>query len=735
MDADITRLTIDGQEVEARPGATVLQAALDAGIYVPHLCHHPDLPPAGVCRLCVVEIEGAGGAAGVEGVAGPEGPAAAAVGATEGAAAGAAPGGIVASCATPVVSGMVVRTQSEEISRLRRLAMELLLIGHPPECGTCQKYLNCELQSLKQYLGVEELRFKRRPKLLPVNNDNPLFVYDPNKCVLCGRCVRACWELREVGVLHYKRRGDESYTYTEAEEPLAASGCRFCGACAEVCPTGAIQDKEELLADKNRKAALVPCRSSCPAEIDVPSYVRFIRDGDYASAVAVIREKVPFPHVLGYVCDHPCETECRRGEVNEPVAIRELKRFAAECEAQGTRPEMPSAGPSTGKRVALVGSGPAGLTAACYLRLQGHEVTVFESLPEAGGMLRYGIPEYRLPRRVLEAEIRLIEEAGVTIETARRVESVDELLDGGFDAVVLAVGAHKGQKLRLPGARAEGVLIGTDFLRDVALGVDVAIGRKVVVLGGGNVAFDCARVARRLGAEELHVACLECRAEMPAAADEIAEGEDEGLAIRPSHTCTRIVADEGAVTGVEFLDVETFSFDEDGLPQIDVVEDSEHLIEADTVIFAIGQKPEVPEGFGVDCSERGLIELDPFTLATNRDSVFAAGDAVSGTASVIKAIASGRRAAAAVDKFLGGRGRIDRKLAPQAEVDPVLGPGYGFAALTRKAGSCVLPEERLTGFCEIAQTMEEEAAHQEAERCLQCDLRLKIETVKFWGSY
>ena len=267
MTGQTVKLTIDGREVTAEAGGSLLHAALEAGIYVPHLCDHPDLPPGGVCRLCVVEVEGVDG--------------------------------VVASCSTPVADGLVVTTQSDEIARLRRLAMELLLVGHPPECGTCQKYLNCELQSLKQYLGVEELRVNRRPKLLPVNGRNPLFVYDPNKCVLCGRCVRACGDLREVNVLQYKKQGSESYIYTAEGEALADSGCRFCGACAEVCPTGAIQDKEELMQDQNRKAALVPCKSTCPAEIDVPRYVRAIKEGDCATAVAVIREKVPFPLVLG----------------------------------------------------------------------------------------------------------------------------------------------------------------------------------------------------------------------------------------------------------------------------------------------------------------------------------------------------------------------------------------------------------------------------------------------------
>jgi NADPH-dependent glutamate synthase beta subunit-like oxidoreductase/Pyruvate/2-oxoacid:ferredoxin oxidoreductase delta subunit/ferredoxin len=695
-------LTIDGRTVETVAGASVLDAALEAGIYVPHLCHHPDLPPEGTCRLCVVEIEGM------------ERP--------------------VASCETPVAAGMVVRTQSDEIARRRRLAMELLLVAHPPECGTCEKYMNCELQSLKQYLGVEELSIKRRAKLLPVDDTNPLFVFDPNKCVLCGRCVRVCWDLRGARVLHYRMRGTELCISTAAGMRLTDSGCRFCGACAEVCPTGAIQDKPRLIEGRNRKAALVPCKADCPAEIDVPRYVRFIKEGDCAAAAAVIREKVPFPGVLGYVCDHPCETGCRRGEVNDPVAIRELKRFAAEHDAAGIWKDRSAPGESSGRRVAVIGSGPAGLTAAYFLRLQGHDVTVLESLPEAGGMLRYGIPEYRLPRHILDGEIRAILDAGVIIETGVHVESLDELMDQGYDAVVLAVGTQKGQTLRIPGSTSEGTLIGTEFLRQVHLGRRMDLGARVVVLGGGNVAFDCARVARRLGAQEVQTACLECREEMPADVDEILQGEGEGVCIRPAHAATRILSDGGRVTGVEFLEVESFSFD-DGIPQVETVAGSEHVVAADTVIFAIGQVPDVPEGFGVGTTERRLIDVDAYTLSTSREGVFAAGDAASGSGSVIRAIASGRKAAMAVDRYLGGSGRIDRKLAPQVEPEPCLGRDEGFAAMRRVSEACVVPEKLVDNFCEVVAGMDDKEAGYESARCLQCDLRLKLQTVKFWGSY
>jgi formate dehydrogenase beta subunit len=697
------RLIIDGRDIETQKGRSVLEASLDGGIYIPHLCHHADLSPIGACRLCVVEIDGLEG--------------------------------LQTACTILVSERMVVRTRSDEIDRMRRLAMELMLAGHPPDCGTCVKYLNCELQSIKQYLVNDQLSVKRRSKLFPVTSTNPLFLHDPNKCILCGRCVRACHELRGVGVLFYKKRGIETYIGTAKDLSLAESGCRFCGACAEVCPTGAIMDKEEFTKGKSRKAALVPCRYSCPAEIDVPRYIHFIREKNYAAASAVIREKVPFPRVLGYVCDHPCETACRRGEVNQAISIRSLKHYAAEHDDQKLWEKTPGRKAPTDKKVAIIGSGPAGLTAAYYLAKQGHSVAVFESLPQTGGMLRYGIPEYRLPRDVIDDEIRDIVNLGIEIRTNAPIESVDTLLNDGYDAILVAVGANKGLKLSIPGANGEGVLIGTDFLKAVNGGRHVEIGKKVMVLGGGNVAFDCARVALRLGAYEVLMACLECKSDMPAAADEIDQGETEGITVYPSRTFTRILRENEKIRGVEFLEVVSFTFDEDKNLEIKTIDDSKHTLEVDTVIFAVGQRPEIPTGLGLNTTSNGLVELDAYTFATNRDEVFAAGDAVTGTASVIKAIASGRKAAVAIVKFLGGRGNIDEKLAPVAEPEKYLGPEEGFAAMTRCEERYLPPGERVQGFCKVVEDMDEQAVENEAKRCLQCDLRLKIRPVKFWASY
>ena len=350
--------------------------------------------------------------------------------------------------------------------------------------------------------------------------------------------------------------------------------------------------------------------------------------------------------------------------------------------------------------------------------------------------MRYGIPEYRLPRDVLESEINEIQKAGVEIKTNTKIESLDTLMfDEGYDAVLVAPGAHVGQKLPIPGAELDGVLIGLNFVRDVNLGKPVKTGKRVVVLGGGNVAFDCARLARRLGADEVRIACLENRNEMPAACDEIEQGEEEGIVVHPSRTFTRILNGDGRITGVECLKVETFEFNEDGRAQIDAVESSEHVLPADTVIFAIGQRPEIPEQFELDTDERGHIEVDPYTFDTSIEGIFAAGDAVNGTASVIEAIASGKRGAIAVDRYLGGSGNMDEELAPLEEPESWLGPGEGFAALNRCKEHCIGAADRVKSFCGIVQALGEEAAVLESSRCLQCDLRLKITPVKFWADY
>jgi NADPH-dependent glutamate synthase beta subunit-like oxidoreductase/ferredoxin/Pyruvate/2-oxoacid:ferredoxin oxidoreductase delta subunit len=701
---ETTTLNINGRPVQTAAGKTILEASLDAGIYIPHLCYHPDLPSVGACRLCLVEIEGMAG--------------------------------LYSSCTTPAIEGMVVKTKSPELDKVRRLALELILVNHPADCTACPKYLNCELQSLKQYLGIAEgVRLKKGSKIYALNTNNPLFLHDFSRCILCSRCVRACHDLRGAGVISFIGTGIETHIGTIGDRPLLDAGCRFCGACVEVCPTGALRDKDEVLKlSKGRRPGLVPCKFTCPAGIDVPRYIRYVREKKFAQGVAVIREKVPFPAVLGHVCNHPCEVVCRHGEINDAIAIRELKRFATANDDQSWKQNYRKQ-ESTGKQVAVVGAGPAGLTAAYYLAKSGHSITVFEALENAGGMLRFGIPEYRLPASVLDAEIEEIESAGVEIRTNMKIESLEKIRDEGYDAVLVAIGTHQGQKLDIPGSELDGVLVSIPFLREIRRGNAPKVGKRVVVLGGGNVGFDCARSALRLGATDVTIACLESRDNMLATLEEIIAGCTEGITIHNSLNFKRIIGESSRLIGVECQDVKCFDFDENGRLNVECIENSSKILAADTVIFAIGQRPEIPEGFNVNTIKGNVIEVEYDGVSTGKEGIFAAGDTVTGTSSVIKAIAAGRQAAITIDSFLGGSGQIDEELTPVEQPAVWLGPGEGFASRRRITNARVSVVSKLCSFDEKEQVYDESAALQEAERCLQCDLRLKMSRINFWADY
>ena len=480
-------ITIDGIKLDVPENKNVLDCALENGIYIPHLCHHKDLSPLGSCRMCVVEVEGQEG--------------------------------VTTSCTLKAKDGMVIKTKTAELERLRMLALELLLTGHPEDCSTCPKYGNCELQMLIQYIGPKTGRLKMRTKGFRPQEDNPLILHDMNRCVLCGRCVRACNELRGVKVLQYQKKDMETYVGTVHNKLLKDADCRFCGACAEVCPTGTIRDKL-MNSEVKREDAIVPCRHACPAHTDIPRYIRHVKNEEYDEAVAVIREKVPFPKALGYICTHVCELECKRKEVNEAMSIRDIKRYAADHDTGSYWKGKGKQLADTGKKVCVVGGGPAGLTAAYYLRKQGHDVTLKEALPTVGGMMAYGIPSYRLPREIIADEADVIVEQGVKIEVNTKVEKPAELLNE-YDAVLMTIGGHKGVRLPMEGSELPGTILNADFLRNASMGNETGIGKRIIVLGGGNVAFDCARTAKRLGAEEIHLACLEARDAMTADEEEI----------------------------------------------------------------------------------------------------------------------------------------------------------------------------------------------------------------------
>lgn len=468
-----------------------------------------------------------------------------------------------------------------------------------------------------------------------------------------------------------------------------------------------------------------PCQNTCPANVDVPIYVDLVRQRRFAEAYEVIRRENPFPVVCGRVCHHPCEGRCNRGKLDAPVAIRELKRFAADyaMSLNGRRPR-PKPAASNGKRVAVVGSGPAGLTAAYYLALKGYGVTVFEALPVAGGMMAVGIPEYRLPKKILAAEIATIAEAGVEIRTNTalgRDFSLDDLEKQGYDAVFLAVGAHRDLKLGIPGEDLEGVYFGIAFLRELNLGRPVAVKDKVVaVIGGGNVAMDVARSAKRLGAREVHIIYRRTRDEMPAIREEIHEAEREGITITCLAAPVEILGENGRVRGLKCVRMRPGEFDRTGRRRPLPVEGSEYVLEADVIVAAIGQSVDQTGLAGkLAFTRAGTIAADEKTLSTGVPGVFAGGDCVSGPDTVVGAIAMGKRAAAAIDHYLGGDGNVvpveqveRRRTAPVIE------------ERTNRTVAASLPvEERLTGFAEVELGFTEEQAVAEAARCLRCDVR------------
>ncbi|NLJ34321.1 MAG: FAD-dependent oxidoreductase [Firmicutes bacterium] len=566
----IIRANINGQEVTARPGQTILAVAQENGIEIPTLCHAPYLEPFGSCGMCVVEVKGV-----------PK---------------------LLRACATEIQEGNIITTESEKLSRARKVALELLLSDHLGDCRS-------------------------------------------------------------------------------------------------------------------------PCYQACPIHCDAQGYIALIANGRYREALKLIKETLPLPAAVGRVCPHPCEDVCRRSLVDEPVSICALKRLAADLDLNSPEPYLPPVGPASGKKVAIVGAGPAGLTAAYFLAQGGHEVTIYEKLPTPGGMLRYGIPEYRLPNDLLDREIATITALGVTIKTGVTlgVDITLEHLRAEYDAVFLALGAQNSHKLRVEGEDLKGVYAGTDFLRRVSLREEVGIGRRVAVVGGGNTAMDAARTALRLGAGEVTVLYRRSREEMPALDVEIEEAEEEGVVIDYLTAPIQILGANGKVAALKCQRMRLGKPDASGRRRPEPIAGSEYTREVDTIIAAIGQVPDLT-GLEDDLSRgRGnTISVEGRSYRTNIPGVFAGGDVVTGPKIAVDAAAAGKEAAYVINEFLQGRTTsypgefiLEREDVPASE--------YAHLKKQPRAQQQSLPPaERVHHFREMTAGLTPQVARQEAERCLEC---------------
>jgi len=460
------------------------------------------------------------------------------------------------------------------------------------------------------------------------------------------------------------------------------------------------------------------CKSSCPAGVDVPRYIRHISQGEYAEAIKVNREVNPLPGVCGRVCFAPCEEGCRQTKQGEAIAIRMLKRAAYDLGGKQLPPEKVEA-PPTGKRVAIIGSGPAGLTAAHFLAKLGHTVTIFEALPQPGGMMRVGIPEYRLPRAILDAEIANIQALGVEIKTNSPVDSLNTLFAVGYNAVLVATGAHGGIKLGVPGEDTPGVIECIDFLRDINFGREVRLGKRIGVIGGGNAAIDASRVALRRGAEEVTIFYRRSRAEMPASNEEVEAALEEGVKIEFLTAPSKVESKDGKIM-LENLRMELGPPDESGRPRPQPIPGSEFRVEVDNVIAAIGQRPVIPSGFGLETGRGGVVVADEM-LKTGKEGVFTAGDASTGPSSVVEAIGAGRKAALEIDRYLGGKGVLP---SPPGEWEEAARPTFIERETEKKRVKMphIDPDERKRGFAEVELGLKENDALYEANRCWRCDL-------------
>ena len=694
-------ITIDGIEVKTTKGKRILEAALDAGIYIPNLCALRDIPlPTGACRICQVQIEGKRGT--------------------------------VTACSEPAADGMVIQNNTPEINSIRRNILEIMLAKHPSVCLTCHRRQRClpgdiclrlvevteeqcilcpnngrcELQRVVDFVGLTDVRYPYKSKELPVERDNPFIVRNNNLCILCGRCVRVCQEILGIEAISFNQRGINTYVGGAFGRSLLDSGCTFCGSCVQVCPTGALKDYgDEWDRWPDPRAASIRCQYTCPVMMDVPRFIRLIREKQFDHATAVIRESMPFASICSLICEHPCESACRRNDLDQGLAIRALERYCVE--KAGNYSMKPDTAPvPSGKKVAVIGSGPAGLTAAYYLaNTCGHSVTVFEKEPKAGGMIRRIVPKFRLPDKILDTELERLLERGIEIITENPIEKPETLIVQKYEAVLVATGISASTNVNIEGVDEAGVVDGFAFLHKVSDDKPVAIGKKVIVVGDGAVALYAARTSRRLGATTVTLLSAISQKELQTNIDGVMEALAEGIELKCGYLAVSIQRSNSQHT-----------ISCRPAPGLKPESTGKYVtLEADTIIMAVESANLAGRNGNDNC---GVID--------GGNGIFSAGNTVTGKVSFITSVAAGRHAAGLIDKYLGGSGDTGEKLAGETGDIPEIGRMPGFAQRKRNDIPCLSTASRLNNFNQVEQGFDQKLADAEAGRCMGCDLRFYI---------
>jgi NADH-quinone oxidoreductase subunit F len=564
------------------------------------------------------------------------------------------------------------------------------------------------------------------------------------KCVPCRLGTRQMLEILTRITQGNGREEDIDTLLTIARTVKASALCGL----GQTCPNPVLttlsyfrDEYESHIREKKCPAAVCdslmisPCQHTCPVGINIPKYVAHIAAAEYLESVDTIRERNPFPSICGRICHHPCEGRCRRGELDEPVAIMALKRFVADWYFEHAA-ELPQPEPfpqTHSQRVGVVGAGPAGLSCAYFLAQMGYPVTVFEALPVGGGMISVAVPDFRLPREVISREIDYIVKRGVEIRYNTPVNAnftIEHIINSGYQAVFIAAGAQRSQRIGIPGEidDTEGFYYGLRFLRDVKVGRPVRIGHHVAVIGGGNVALDASRTALRLGAEQVSLFYRRSRDEMPVSQLEYDDALSEGIQMNFLVSPTRIASDNWKVTGLHCIRMKLAEPDATGRRRPIPISGSDFLASADTVIAAVGQAPDLsflPPDSALERTRWERLAVDGNRLATSVPGVFAGGDFVAGPGMVVEAIAAGRRGAIAIDKYLqGDDSRVEMYDLKPAVVEEAIRPDEeeAWEPQYRPQVSTLPLEERKHSFKETEMALSEDKARQEARRCLRCDL-------------